>query len=404
MRKSIAASIRISEIRDRLVELDAVETRSTEQESEQTALMAERTTKEAEFRSESKSEEEAQLHPRDFDVLPETRERLEIRSKTGLADFMAAAAGGREVSGAAAEYAAACGVSAMSRLPLAIFPDGQPETRAISVGPAVDGAVEPAVPFVFQRSAAQSLGIQMPSHGPGQAQIPRVTTAPPADTLAKDATAPATAAVITLDSKAPKRIAGQLDLRVEDLAVYPELENVLGESIQKALGNELDNETFNGVAAGLNGLFLQAADVAVAGAVETFATGIGRFAGLVDGEHAYTLADLRCVVGPSTYAKYMGLISDGVPLGDYLESKLGSFRVSNRMPALASHGQKGIVTLNGGPSPIRIYVWNALEIVRDPFSGAGAGKVTLTATALVSEVYVPHGVSQVKEIHPKLTS
>ena len=50
MKKSIAASIRISEIRDRLVELDAIETRSTEQESEQTALMAERTTKEAEFR------------------------------------------------------------------------------------------------------------------------------------------------------------------------------------------------------------------------------------------------------------------------------------------------------------------------------------------------------------------
>ena len=72
------------------------------------------------------------------------------------------------------------------------------------------------------------------------------------------------------------------------------------------------------------------------------------------------------------------------------------------MPSLASKGQKGIVTLNGGPSKIRIYVWSALEIVRDPFSGAGAGKVTLTATALVSEVYVPHTTSQVAQIYPKL--
>ena len=142
--------------------------------------------------------------------------------------------------------------------------------------------------------------------------------------------------------------------------------------------------------------------MAVAGAIETYATGIGRFAALVDGSHSYSLADLRCVVGPSTYAKYMGLISDGMPLADYLESKLGSFRVSNRMAAVSNKGQKGIVTLNGGPSPIRVYVWNALEIIRDPFTGAGAGKVTLTATALVSEVYVPHGQSQVKEIHPKL--
>ena len=115
MRKSIAASIRVSEIRDRLTELDGIETRSTEQESEKNSLMTERAKKELEYRTEAKSEEEAQLHPRDFNVKPETRERLEIRSKTGLADFFSAAAGGREVVGAAREYADACGVGALSR-------------------------------------------------------------------------------------------------------------------------------------------------------------------------------------------------------------------------------------------------------------------------------------------------
>ena len=334
----------------------------------------------------------------------EARERSKIRGRTGLADFLSAAAGGREVSGAAREYAASVGCSPLNRLPLEIFGNGQPETRAISVGPAIDGPAEPAVPFVFQRSAAQSLGIQMPTHGPGQAQIPRVTTAVPSDTLAKDASAPVSAAVIALDSQSPKRISGQFEIRAEDLAVYPELEQVLMESIRGSLSNELDNEVFNGVAAGLNGLFLQAADQTKASTLETYATGIGRFAALVDGKFAYSMADLRCVVGSTTYAKYMGLISDGVPLADYLETKLGSFRVSNRMPALLDKGQRGIVTLNGGPSPIRIYVWNALEIVRDPYSSAGTGKVTITATALVSEVYIPHTTDQVKEIHPKLVA
>ena len=264
---------------------------------------------------------------------PEARERLEIRSKTGLADFLSAAAGGREVTGAAKDYAASVGCSPLNRLPLDIFGNGGQETRAVTSAPAVDGPVETAVPYVFQRSAAESLGIQMPTHGPGAVQIPRVTTAPPADVLAKDAAAPAAAAVIALDARTPKRISGQFEVRVEDLAVYPALEEVLAESIRGALSNELDNEVFNGSATGLNGLLLQAADVAVAPAVETYASGIGRFAALVDGEHAYSLADLRCVVGPSTYANFMGLISDGVPLADYLESKLGSFRVSNRMPA-----------------------------------------------------------------------
>ena len=89
------------------------------------------------------------------------------------------------------------------------------------------------MPYVFQRSAAESLGIQMPTHGPGSVQIPRVTTAPPADTLAKDGAAPSAAAVIALDSKTPKRISGQFEVRVEDLAVYPELENVLGEALSR---------------------------------------------------------------------------------------------------------------------------------------------------------------------------
>ena len=49
-------------------------------------------------------------------------------------------------------------------------------------------------------------------------------------------------------------------------------------------------------------------------------------------------------------------------------------------------------------------MWSALEIVRDPFSGAGSGKVAVTATALLSEVYAPFGQSQIKEINPKLNA
>ena len=394
--------LRQSEIREKLNTLLGLETRSEEQQGELEKLAAEGQKIEPELRAAIIAAPDEQTVVTKTTGDPEQRERLELRGKTGLADFFAAAAGGREVVGAAREYAASVGVSALNRLPLDIFPNGQPETRAVTGGPAIEGPAEPAVPFVFKGSAAASLGIVMPAHAPGSVQVPRVVTAPPADTLVKDASAPSTAAVIALDSKTPKRIAGSFEIRVEDLAIFPELETVLGEAIRGSLSNELDEEVFNGAATGLNGLFLQSSDVSVDGTVETFATGISRYAALVDGEHAYSLADLRSVVGPATYAKFAGLISDGVPLSDYLESRLGSFRVSNRMPSLASKGQKGIVTLTGGPSPIRIYVWSALEVVRDPFSAAGSGKVKLTVTALVSEVYVPHTTSQVAQIHPKL--
>ena len=71
----------------------------------------------------------------------ETRERIELRAKTGIGDFLRAAAGGAAVTGAAAEYASSLGVPTTGHLPMAIFARTPPtvETRAITPGPAVKG-------------------------------------------------------------------------------------------------------------------------------------------------------------------------------------------------------------------------------------------------------------------------
>ena len=347
----------------------------------------------------------------------ETRERIELRSKTGIADFLRAAAGGTSVSGAAAEYAESLGVPTTGHLPMELFgrtATTKPhlhlptvETRAITPAPAVDGPLQPLVPFVFERSAAASLGIMMPTVPSGQVQIPRIETAPPADTLAKDAAAPATAAAVTLVNQSPKRIAGSFEVRVEDLAVMPSMESALSESMQGSLSNELDEQTFNGGAGELDGLFTQATAVTAATAIETYSTGIKRFAELVDGRHAYTLKDLRVVVGSKTFALYAGLFANSnkgdLSLFDYLTQMLGSIRVSDRVPGVSSSAQKGVCILSASAEAPKIHVWDAMQIVRDPYSGAGAGKVTLTATALVSPLHIPHGKSQVKEVHPKLS-
>ena len=337
----------------------------------------------------------------------EQRERLEIRSKTGLADFLKAAAGGTSVTGAAAEYAASLGVPTMGHLPMDIFRNSAIEMRAITPGPAVKGALQPIVPFLFERSAAASLGIMMPSVPAGQVQIPKVGTAPPSDTLAKDGTAPATAAAVTLVNQAPVRIAGSFEVRVEDMAVMPTLEAALSEAMQGSMSNELDEQVFNGASGELNGLFTQATDVTAASSAETFTTGIARFAALVDGRHAYDLRDLRAVIGSKTFALYAGLFANAnkgdLSLFDYLSMHLGSIRVSDRVPAVASTAQKGIVVLSSSSTPPKIHVWNAMQIVRDPYSGAGVGKIVLTATALVSPLFIPHGTAQAIEVHPKLS-
>ena len=155
----------------------------------------------------------------------------------------------------------------------------------------------------------------------------------------------------------------------------------------------------------LSGLVHIATDVDKATAGETFATGVARYGALVDGTHAYGWSDLRAAIGSATFAAYAGLFQTGgeVSLYDYLAAKMGAFRVTNRVPAVADTAQVGVVVLGAGPAPVRMYVWSALEVVRDPYSGAGAGKVTLTATALVSDVYAPYSTAQVKQVHPQLS-
>ena len=182
--------IRLSECRQRLNELIGNETRSPEEQAEMETLTAEVSKREPELRAALAAEDDPQ------EVVTntgdsETRERAELRSRTGIADFLRAAASGTAVTGAAAEYATEHKVPTVGHIPMTIFERSapKPETRAITAAPAVDGPLQPTVPYVFERSAANSLGIMMPSVPAGQVQIPRITTAPPADTLAKDGSA-----------------------------------------------------------------------------------------------------------------------------------------------------------------------------------------------------------------------
>ena len=166
--------IRLSECRQRLNELIGNETRSPEEQAEMETLTAEVSKREPELRAALAAEDDPQ------EVVTntgdsETRERAELRSRTGIADFLRAAASGTAVTGAAAEYATEHKVPTVGHIPMTIFERSapKPETRAITAAPAVDGPLQPTVPYVFERSAANSLGIMMPSVPAGQVQIPK---------------------------------------------------------------------------------------------------------------------------------------------------------------------------------------------------------------------------------------
>ena len=173
-------------------------------------------------------------------------------------------------------------------------------------------------------------------------QIPKITTAPPSDTLAKDGAAPNTAAAVSLDSQSPVRIAGQFEVRIEDLAVYPPLEAALGQSMQGSLSvPSWTSQTFNGAAGELNGLFVQAAECHLP-RVRRKPTR-PEFPDSLRWLTGNTPTPSR-TCEPSSAAKLSRSMPEFLPtptkakrrLFDYLVMHLGSIRVSDRVPGVSS--------------------------------------------------------------------
>ena len=399
--------IRLSTCRQEINELLGIETRSAEQTAAMEKLTAEVSKREPELRAALASEvptNEVTTSTGDA----ETRERRELRGKAKVGAFVSAALNSQAVTGAEAEYAAAVDCAPLGMVPISIFDRDRPEVRAVTPGVDAQNTANSTAPFVFERSISASvLGIQFPVVPPGVANYPVISTAPPSGAVAKDAAAVATAAAVRLDTRSPKRISGQFEIRIEDLATMPSLENDLRQSLMMSASNAIDEQIVGGtgVAPNLTGLFKLAADVAIAGAKETFLTGVSRFASIVDGQFANSLKDLRAIIGSDTFGLYSGLFAGNgsMSLADYLMQSLGGFAVSNRVPATASSGQKGLVVLTGGEGPMRVPVWSNMELIVDPYSNAGKGQRVITVTTLVSDPHLPYGVSTVKEIHPKLS-
>ena len=416
MTKIQKIQLRQSEIRQKINDLLGVEDRTAEQTVELEGLTSEAQAIEVEFRAALVAEPPDDATTATPAGDPEERERLELRSKARLTNYVSAAANGEAFDGAEAEYASAMGCRG-GYMPVDMFmPEArerqQPEIRVVTPSVAAPGATAAIAPVLFQRTAASALGVQFPTVESGEANYPVLTTAPTAAVKAKDADAPSTAGAFRLDTRKPRRVTGQFTVRIEDLAVLPGMEESLRDAINDAVGDEVDAQIFNGSASDfatdgeIRGLFAQATDVGAAGSAETFASGVRRFSSLIDGQYANSMVDLRAIIGVDTFAAYAALFqSNGdVSLFDYLSGKLAGIRVSKRMPAKASNAQKGMVARTAGAQPIRVPVWRGVQLIRDDVYGDNAkkGLVTVTAYVLIGSPHLPYQTNTVVEIHPKL--
>ena len=408
-RQTMAELSRVETLTDeQRAALDAVESAAPDLERQLRAAMVASETEEA-----TAKEKETTTTVSD----PELRERIELRSKATLTNYLLAAASGRAVAGAEHELAAAAGIRP-GYIPLELFDVPQPdkrdsEGRAVAAVPGTVGVnLDSIRPAVFAHSIAPRLGIEMPRVMTGTYASATISTSQDAEPLAKSAAAAGVVGAFTVTTATPKRISARLELTLEDIAAVGQgnYESILRENLSLALSDELDNQAINGdgIAPNLNGILSRlTAATAPGAAVATFDDFVAQFAGGVDGLWSSTTKEVAIVAGVDTYRLSAKTFRDrvidtgqrgGVSLGekafsDYATDHTGGWWTNKRMPAAASNIQEGILyrmgrSMLGAAGAMRTAVcphWNEIGI-DDIFSGSAKGERYFTMHVILGDV------------------
>ena len=399
MLRSQKLEIKSVEIRGRLSELAGLDSLEEDQRTELKEKTAElRQVEEqrvASLELETLEGEQAEKSTNGTNPDPEERERQEILGKARLGNALRAVMDGRPLQGAENELRSAYGLSGDHEIPHELFePREAKDQRAATDAPATGTQVneQPVQPFIYKEGVAGFLGIDMPQVGGGTASHPVLTTGTPAGMKAKGAAADETAAAFTISTSTPKRVTGSFRVRVEDMALFPQLEDSLRRDIPMSLANAVEEQLLNGdgETPNINGLLQRLTDPDEAMEKHTPGSYVSTVAGSLDGIHGYTLGDLRTLAGKQTYqAMASGYFdSTAVSVASYLDTYTGGLRMSDRIPDVASSVQPGIVRLGMRPMCAVSVVWGGVTLIRDIYSGAASGEIVVTALQLIGDVHV----------------
>ena len=391
--------IRQSELRESLNKLLDRDERTPEQDTELRELTDKAVATEVELRAAIVAAPDPVTVTADTEhVDPETRERLELRSRVSLGSFLLAAMQGREPAGAEGEYAAAFKAKP-GHIPLDLWerdrPAPTPETRAATPAPATGTGVTvaPIQPHVFAPSIAPLLGIDMPTVESGGYTEMTITTAVQAAARAKLNDDDFTAGALTPLTANPRRISARMSISVEDVALIGQtnFEAALRQNVSMALSDEYDDQCINGdgTAPNVEGLIDQLTAATAQGTLNTFALFLASLASAIDGLWATRLSEVAVVTNADAYklsaVQFRGNSSD-LSFSDYARQALGGWWCNSRMPATASTKATGIVYRMGRPG-LRTAchpTWGQIGI-DDIFSDSRSGQRHFSVHLLVGD-------------------
>ncbi len=373
-------------------ELDAIETGTPDLERQIRAAVVSLDDEERAAEEEAKAEPDSEM-----------RERVELRSKAMLVNYLLAASKGRVVGGAEAEL---CAAAKVQGIPIELWDvpretrsqDG--EQRAVTPAPSIVGVnFSPIHPAVFAASIAPRLGIDMPRVASGTFATGTITTSQTVAAKTKGDAAVASAGAITVQTATPKRISARLEFRIEDIAAIgaENFESVFRDNLALALSAELDNQAINGngTAPNLQGFMGRLTDPTDPSNVAAFDDFVAAFSGGIDGLWASTEKEIGMVVGVDTFRLAAKAFRDSTGGGDtkrgddpfstFAMAHYGGFWTNSRMPSGSI--EPAILYRMGRPGMRRAVCphWGSVDI-DDIYSGAASGTRAFNMHVLLGDV------------------
>ena len=321
----------------------------------------------------------------------EDRERADLRRKVRLGRYVAAAVEQRSADGAELEYNAAVGIAG-NRFPLELLAPPAVEQRATTDA---DTITTPRrwLDRLFAGTAADRVGVTMESVPAGMASFPVTTAGASAAQRAREQAAGDAAWTVSVTEMGPTRNAARLVFTIEDTARIPGLDPALTRELRMALVEGIDRAIFRGD----TGATGTDADITgletAAGVTEQTVTQTNKvkgpetltaFTGLVDGIHATGLGDLRVVSSVGAWRLWESTVinsaADNMTLAAFLRAAGLSWMARGHIESNTANNDFGAFVGRGrGIEGAGVAaVWEAGELIRDPYSGAAKGEVALT--------------------------
>lgn len=325
---------------------------------------------------------------------PEPEQEPEIRSlieRTPLAGYLTPYARGVRLEGEARELNQALHLDDVSQIPWEAIMASEAEIRQDAATTVAAGSINintmPILSRVFHRTEAAFLGVTMPMVAPGQAYYPVLTGGTDYGMHGPGSAQAATAATFEVEAVKPTRATARYLYQIEGEAeLGGELEAVLSADLRMVMGQAFDVQAIAGDGTGANVKGIQTslgdrpADPGKVATAEDYRSAI---IDAVDFTYTGSENEVRMLVADQVWKHARRTYQDTENTIDSVTAmqNLGaSLRRSGRITGNKAKVGYGIRTSQ--PMAAIMPVWQGVTAIRDPYSDAASGQVSLTMHAL----------------------